>query len=130
LSTQETTRTMSTRRAGPTSSTMPPVWASNDDPVDYSTPKNDTVPLTSFNNQTSFSNNSVKFETNVNLPPPLTEVPDHPDLNSTLCEKFNETVKSVDWENNHGYDQTAADCEEELRDVLNNIPIDDIEAGV
>jgi hypothetical protein len=130
MSTQATTRTITTRRADHTSSTVPPVWASHDEPVDYSTPRNDTVPRPIFNHNSSVSNNSVNFETNINMPPPLMEVQDHPDLNRTLCQRYNDTVKAVDWKNNHGYDQAAGDCEEELLDVLTNIPEEDIEAGV
>lgn len=141
FSTVQSTRTVSTRRPGSSGSTVPPTWDPESEPVDYSSSKNDTVfPPGNDNNRTGFSprsdnnatisNRSIIFNTNVNLPPPLTAIPGHPDMNNSLCQKYNETVDSVDWDSNHGFDQTPDDCEAELQDIINNIPASDVEAGI
>lgn len=129
-STTEMVRNISDRPTRPASSTVPPVWAPDSEPVDYSNSNNDTVAPTMYNNRTpSVINTTVLFNT-VHLPPPLVAVPDHPDLNNSLCTRFNETVAAVDWANNSGYDQSADRCEPELQDVVNNIPPGDVEAGI
>ena len=129
-STTESTRTVTEYRSGPSRSTVPPIWAPDSEPVDYSNSRNDTGPSPNRTDGSPISNNSTVYAPNFSLPPPLTTVPGHPDLDKSLCRKYNETVESVDWGLNHGYDQTLDECEGEFQDVLNNIPIEDVEAGI
>lgn len=126
----ESTRTVTEYRSGASRSTVPPVWVPDSEPVDHSNSNNGTVSPPRNNNHSSVSNNSITLNTTVNLPPPLTAIPGHPDMNKSLCQRYNETVDSVDWDSNYGFDQSPDECEPELQDTLNNIPADDIEAGI
>ncbi len=128
--TQEVTRTISERRSRPPSSTVPPVWPSTDVPMGDSNLPNDTRPRPIFQTRYEPPREDVSPNPNIIFPPILREVPNHPDLNVSLCNTFNATVQAVDWRQNNGYDQVPEDCEEELADIINNIPKSDIDEGV